>query len=82
MENAESLFSGLSDSLKANFIPIVVVLVLVLFILGWLVYNSFTGSSSKNNDTKPEEVEVEQPTQVVEQHEQSEQADEDEKSSE
>jgi len=81
MENAESLFSGLSDSLKANFIPIVVVLVLVLFILGWLVYNSFTGSS-KNNDTKPEEVEVEQPTQVVEQHEQSEQADEDEKSSE
>jgi hypothetical protein len=72
MEGADSLFSGLSDTLKTNFVPIAVVLALVLLVVGWLVYKSVS-SSSKNDDSEPdtEQSEAEdnsqQPTEQKEQ---------------
>ena len=71
MESPDSLFSGLSDSLKNNFIPIAIVLVLVLVVIGWLVYKSFTVSSSKNEEVETDEKEIEKPEQDTEEHEQA-----------
>ena len=53
MESVEGIFSGLSDTLKTNFVPIAVVLALVLLVVGWMAYKSFTGPS-KNDDSEPD----------------------------
>ena len=53
MESFTGLFSDLSENLKANFIPIAVVLVLVLLVSGWLVYKSFTDSPKVISEPEP-----------------------------
>lgn len=54
MESFTGLFSDLSENLKANFVPVVFVLVLVLLVAGWLVYKSFTDSPKVISEPEPE----------------------------
>jgi len=54
MESFTGLFSDLSENLKANFVPIVVVLVLLLVVSGWLVYKSYTDSPKVTSEPEPE----------------------------
>jgi len=55
MESVESMFSSLSETLKVNFMPIAVVLVIVLAVVGWLVYKSMSGSPKEvEEDFEPD----------------------------
>jgi len=40
MESITELFSGLSETLKTNIVPIAIVLGVILLVVGWMFYNS------------------------------------------
>jgi flagellar basal body-associated protein FliL len=80
MEGAENLFADLSDTVKNNFVPIVIILVLVLLLIGWLVYKSFS-SPSKNENFEPNDEQDKEEDNSEETNEHPEQAPEDENTS-
>jgi hypothetical protein len=76
METVESPFSGIYEILNENFVPIAVVLVLVLLVIGWLVYKSFS-SESKTEDFEPDTDKSEEEDTSQEAPEEEESSDED-----
>ena len=78
MESVTELFSGVSETLRANFLPIVIVLCVVLLITGWIFYNSKVASvketytdSSDANAPESEEAEASDGDKDEEEAEQS-----------
>jgi hypothetical protein len=81
MENSESLFSGFFDTLKANIVPIIVVLILLLVIIGWLVYKSFIYVSKDDQDPESKVEEFDSEDTPEENNEQTETSKDDENTS-
>lgn len=60
MESLTPLFSGLSETLTANMVPIAIVLGVILLVIGWMFYNSKVASVKETYADSAEEPESEE----------------------